>query len=99
MPKKAKTKPQEKAPRLTVSQQVDRELAAEALRRRQAGQRPTRRELAALRRVEKARDDELRWQHYRTIPQKHWREMSGRQAKVINEQAATHGIPFAGRTP
>ena len=93
MPKKA-----EAQARLTVSQQVDRELAAEALKRRQAGEKPSRAQLAALRRVEKEREEELRWQHYRTIPQKHWREMSGRPTKVLQEQAQRYGIPFSGRT-
>ena len=93
MPKKA-----EAQARLTVSQQVDRELAAEALKRRQAGEKPSRAQLGALRRVEKEREEELRWQHYRTIPQKHWREMSGRPTKVLQEQAQRYGIPFSGRT-
>lgn len=76
----------------------DRALAAEALRKRQAGLRPSSQESAALRRVQKASDEASRWEHYRTIPQKHWRQMSGRQAKVINEQAALYGIPFDGAT-
>ena len=29
---------------------------------------------------------------------KHWRLMSGRQTKVLNEQAERYGIPFGGRT-
>ena len=48
---KAKAKPQaesqEKPPRMTAAEQVDRELAAEALRKRQAGQKPSARETAA----------------------------------------------------
>ena len=32
------------------------------------------------------------------LPQKRWREMSGRQAKVINELVITYGIPFNGAT-
>lgn len=51
-----------------------------------------------LRRHEKAKEERLRWQYYRSIPQKHWREMSGRQTKVLNEQAVRHGIPFGGAT-
>jgi hypothetical protein len=71
-------------------------LATAALEKRRLGQQPSSRELAALRRVERARDEVLRWEHYRSIPQKHWREMAGRQAKIINEQARTYGIPFDG---
>lgn len=51
-----------------------------------------------LRRHEKAKEERLRWQYYGAIPQKHWRQMSGRQAKVINEQAVRYGIPFGGAT-
>lgn len=82
---------------VSTSDHIDRELAAAAIRKRQHGEKPTRDEMAALRRVEKKREEELRWQYYSSIPQKHWREMSGRQAKVINEQASRYGIPFSGR--
>jgi len=51
-----------------------------------------------LARVERVREEELRWQYYRSIPQKHWREMSGRQAKVLREQATRYGLPFGERT-
>jgi hypothetical protein len=40
--------------------------------------------------------ERLRWQYYVSIPQKHWRAMSGRQSKVINEQASRYGLPFGG---
>lgn len=53
-----------------------------------------------LRRRKKAKADEerLRLKHYRAIPQKLWREWSGRQAKILKDQQATYGIPFGGRT-
>jgi hypothetical protein len=86
----------EQAP--NVSLQIDRELAKQAVLKRQKGEQPTREELAALRRFEEAREEERRWEYYRGIPQKHWREMSGRQTKVLNEQAARYGIPFGGAT-
>lgn len=41
---------------------------------------------------------EARWEIYRSIPQKDWIEMSGRQAKVLNEQAQRYGLPFDGAT-
>ena len=55
-------------------------------------------EKGVLRQHEKGKEERLRWQYYEAIPQKHWREMSGRQAKVINEQALRHNIPFGGAT-
>jgi hypothetical protein len=51
-----------------------------------------------LQRFEKQQEEKRRWDYYRSIPQKHWREMSGRQTKVLNEQAERYGIPFGGRT-
>jgi hypothetical protein len=53
-------------------------------------------ERRALARHEKEKEERLRWQYYASIPQKHWREMSGRQTKVINEQAARYGLPCGG---
>lgn len=48
------------------------------------------------RQAAKAAEEETRWSYYRTIPKRHWLEMSGRQAKVVNEQAARYGLPFGG---
>jgi hypothetical protein len=56
----------------------------------------SRNEEAAIQRFEKTREERLRWQYYRTIPKKHWRQMSGRQAKVINEQASRYALPLGG---
>lgn len=75
---------------------ADRELLAGALRKLMAKQELTDKERAALKRHEKDKEERLRWQYYAAIPQKHWRTMSGRQTKVINEQAARYGIPFGG---
>lgn len=88
------------APSTSPSQaeQIDRALTSEALKKRQLGQQPNARELAALKRFEKRTEEQRRREYMATIPQKHWREMSGRQAKVINEQAALYGIPIAGAT-
>lgn len=81
----------------TASQAIDRELAARALQKRSRGERPSRDELSALRRVEKQQEEKRRWEYYASIPAKHWKQMSGRQAKVIIEQAQRYGIPFDGR--
>lgn len=86
------------APPQTATDQINRDLARRALEKQRRGEAPTAQELAALKRVEKAREEELRWQYYRTIPQRHWREMSGRQAKILIEQADRYGIPFGGKT-
>lgn len=76
------------------------EVLARAVRKVVDGKKEdlTREESQALQRHEKDKEERLRWQFYESIPQKHWRQMSGRQAKVLIEQAALHGIPFGGAT-
>jgi hypothetical protein len=86
------------APTLSASDKLERETAARAYKKLMAGETLSRTEQAALRRFEKDKEETLRWQYYRTIPQKHWREMSGRQTKILQEQAQRYGIPFDGRT-
>ena len=77
---------------------LDRELATAALEKERLGQTPTRRERQALRRVEQRREEEQRWEFYGTIPKKHWCSMSGRQRKVLLDQARRYGVPLGGRT-
>lgn len=77
---------------------LDKQLAAAALQKRRAGQKPSREEAAALRRVERARDDQLRREHYRTVRKRDWQRWSGRQQKILNEQALRYGIPIGGAT-
>jgi len=85
-------------PPMTASAQLDQQLAREAMKKALAGQSLTAREREALKRHEKQKEEKLRWAYYRSIPLKHWRTMSGRQTKVLKEQAALYGIPFAGAT-
>lgn len=88
-----------RTPKPKASEQIRRELAARALEKRRRGEDVPARELAALTRIEKEREEEERWAYYKTIPQRHWKKMSGaRQTKVINEQAVRYGIPFGGDT-
>lgn len=75
---------------------VDADLVAKAYRKVMDRQDLTKEERGALKRHEREKEERLRWQYYASIPQKHWRQMSGRQTKVINEQAARYGIPFGG---
>src|SRR6476619_41505 len=75
---------------------LDADLVARAYRKVMDRQELTGQEREALKRHEKDKEERLRWQFYGSIPQKHWREMSGRQTKVINEQATRYGIPFGG---
>ena len=82
----------------SILDQIDKQLVVAALRKRNAGQRITGQEREALKRFEKKRDEDQRWEHYHKCPQKDFLLMSGRQAKQLREQAARYGIPFDGRT-
>ncbi len=93
--KKTARSPQKKQ---GLADQLDRELASAAYRKVMSGQTPTAQERASLKRYEKEQEETRRWQYYESIPQKHWRQMSGRQTKVLNEQADRYGIPFGGRS-
>lgn len=74
----------------------DQQQATAAYAKALRGEALSERERAALKRFEKQREEQLRWKYYATIPQKHWRQMSGRQTKVLHEQAARYGLPFGG---
>jgi len=79
------------------SDAVDQALALEAIAKRKRGEIPTDREQRALNRIEKRQEEQRRWEFYRTIPQKHWVEMSGRERKVLYEQATLYGLPFGDK--
>jgi hypothetical protein len=79
-----------------LSSVADRRLASQAIKKITEGKKPTPEEQRALRRAERADEEKKRWEFYTSIPHAHWRAMSGRQSKVINEQALRHGIPFDG---
>lgn len=71
-------------------------LLESAKRKKLTGQKLDRREEAALRRALKADEERRRRMHYRSVPKKHYVEMSGRQHKVLAEQAGRYGIPLFG---
>ena len=74
----------------------DRELVAAYLKKNRAGEKPSAQEAAAYRRYQKQIEDADRWRYYATIPKKHWATLSGRQHKVLDEQAGRYGIPILG---
>jgi hypothetical protein len=76
----------------------DQVLAAAALRKQAAGGKPSREEAAALRRVQRAREAEQRAAAYGAVPKREWAAWSGRQQKVLNEQAVRYGVPIGGAT-
>lgn len=76
----------------------DGELAWHGLCKLRRGQKPGKDELRAIQRAQRELREELAWEIYESIPKRHWRQMSGRQDKVLNEQAARYGLPLAGST-
>lgn len=82
----------------STNDRFEAETVARAYRKVMDRQELTKQERQAVARHEKEKEERLRWQYYESIPQKHWRRMSGRQTKVINEQADRYGIPFGGAT-
>jgi hypothetical protein len=83
-------------PPITASDLDFRRMVARAQRKVKDRSTLTNQESAALKKFDRDRERALRWQYYPTIPQKDWRQMSGRPAQVINEQAERYGIPFGG---
>ena len=65
--------------------QAERSVVGIAYRKLMVGKELTVRERDALKRHEKEKEERLRWQFYGSIPQKHWRQMSGRPTQVLHE--------------
>ena len=82
----------------SVAEQHERELVARALDKRRRGLEPATYELRALAKFERRREEETRWNYYRSIPQKHWREMSGKSTSQLHSQQERYGIPFGERS-
>jgi hypothetical protein len=81
-----------------AAQKADQRLAMSALEKQRRGEPPTRDELAALRRYQREAEEEQRLRHFRAIRKAEWRDWSGRQAKILNEQAVRYGLPIGAAT-
>jgi len=79
----------------SAHEQIDKELALAALQKRKAGETPSSKELAALKRVDNAKEEEHRRLLYRTVPKKDYQDLSGRPRKVLIDQAK-YGLPVVG---
>lgn len=78
----------------SAGQTADGRQVMAALEKQRNGGQPTRDEAAALRRYEKDIEDKRRDGYYRAVPKKLWKKWSGRQDKIILEQAARYGFPM-----
>ncbi len=74
----------------------ERELQQAAIKKRREGGKLTRAELNALERFEREKDQRHGRRYVRSMPKKDYCEFSGRQVKVLLEQAASYGIPLRG---
>jgi hypothetical protein len=77
-----------------ADQAADRVLVESALAKRRAGGKPSRKEAAALKRFEAQREEDQRWAFYRSVPQRVYNEMAGRQWATLVKQARLHGMPY-----
>ncbi len=85
-------------PSADAASRVDGDLVGRAYRKVVNREELSQAERRALKRHEKDKEERLRWQYYRSIPKKHWTLMSGRQHKVVDEQAARYNLPCGGAT-
>ncbi len=76
---------------------IDADLVFAAMTKLHHGERPTQAEMRAFKAYEKRRDAESMDRHFSAVPQKLWREWSGRSSQVFREQRERYGIPI-GRT-
>lgn len=77
---------------------ADKHLASVALGKIKRGENPARDENAALRRVQLAMDEKKKWALYRAIPQADWCRLSGRQRKIIRDQARKLNLPMGAES-
>jgi phage terminase Nu1 subunit (DNA packaging protein) len=75
---------------------AEREILPAAIRKTRAGEKLTAAEKAALKRFRQISEEADRWRFYATIPKKHWVKLSGRQHKVLDDQAGRYGVPILG---
>lgn len=89
MAKKAAAKP-----RASASELAERRLVDAALSKLRRGQTPSSQERTALKRFEKAQEEERRWEYLRTTSKRQYMAMSGRSARVLIDQARRYGLPY-----
>lgn len=76
----------------------DKRLALEYARKAKAKEKTTLAEQRALRRVQAFNEQRDRDKYYRTVPKRDYVAMSGRQHKVLDEQAARYDLPLLGES-
>ncbi|MHB8862045.1 MAG: hypothetical protein ACYC6N_06545 [Pirellulaceae bacterium] len=93
---RVKAKPKKTSQAAGIAAAVDAELAGVAITKRAKGLRPAREELAALRRWEEVRRQELRQELLTSVPKKWWVDTSGRSTKELHRLADRFEMPVRG---
>lgn len=75
---------------------VDRRHIKSAQERQAAGQSLSKADSGLLRRFKDITEELMFWEYCRRLPNRVYRLLSGRQSKVLLEQAERHGLPVAG---
>ena len=87
-------------PKKSVAEEIERKaeqkLVASARDKYASGDRPTARELAALRRFEKQESDLWQRAYLHRLPKRLYLEIVGRQANQLNDQCRRFGMPLSG---
>jgi len=96
--KKKRTAKKQTLAATSASEQIDHDQALSALIKKRAGDKIPRDELSALKRVEKAIEDEARWRHYGEMPKRDYLEAAGRQTVQVHKHADRYGVPVRGRS-
>lgn len=73
-------------------------LAKSYLDKQAKGEKTTRAEFYAYRKLRKQHDAKARLEAFDTVTQAEWKLWSNRQAKIVNEQGRRYGAPFAAAT-
>lgn len=73
-------------------------LVQAALAKKRSGGKLKRDEQRAIERYQRDEEERARKRAYGAIPKKLWVQWSGRQHKVLDDQARTHGMPVSGET-
>lgn len=73
-------------------------LVQAALAKKRSGHKLKRDETRAIERYQRDEEERARQRAYGAIPKKLWVQWSGRQHKVLDDQARTHGMPISGET-
>ena len=81
-----------------LRRQQHEQVVKQAIAKQQAGKKLTQAELRAFEKWENEQDERRGSRWVQALPKKFWAKWSGRQHKVLSDQAKLYGIPLDGKT-